>query len=161
MAVNLDRELESFISGENFEGFMPNESVFEARFKAEAAEIQSTFGASLESFRANAASRGVFASGPALQAEFRDVVAPAAVAVESARTRGALGFETLRLQQFNVAQQFKLRAVELALEKYLGEKAAAAAEKAGLFSAVGSVVGAGVGFALGGPPGAAVGSQVV
>ena len=144
--INLDQELEALVTQENREGFLPNESLFEDRFAAAEARILGGLGVSLEQYRAGQASRGVFSSGEATAAEFRDVRAPAVRELGEVRANLSLGFETLRLQQQNFLQQQKTQAVQLALEKFLGEEAAKAAREASIFGAVGGAIGTGGGY---------------
>lgn len=143
--LDLNRELSDLVTQENYEGYLPNQSLFEEQFAAEEQRILGRLPVSLEAYRANQASRGIFSSGEAAGAEFRDVFAPVAGEIASARTRATLGFEQLRLQQKTALLGFKHQAVQLALEKYLGEEAAKAQREAAKWGAIGSLAGTAVG----------------
>ncbi len=130
------------------------------RLEAILASFRQQVGFGAESVRERAGARGLFRAGETEEAIVREVLAPAEAGVAAAITQSELGFEQLALQRESIAAGLDVQVFGIQAQIEAAQRQAEAAETAGLFGGIGSIVGAGLGFLAGGPPGAAAGAQI-
>ena len=120
-------------------------------------------GFNAEAIASNFNARGLARAGGREDAIFRSVVAPGLAQAVSARAQGELGLQNLKIQ--SALQQAGISTQQWAIMIQAITAESASNQGSGFGDFLGSLAGAGVGFLLAGPAGAAaranVGSQVV
>ncbi len=137
-------------SGENFSGFLPNESIFQEQMEAQFEQIKSFLPISQEAFNADAASRGVFRSGEAQKFLYRDVYAPIAQSLASVSAKSRLAFQEAQLRARLGIAQLKQGAASTLFEGNIRRDELEAQRRSALFGGLGSAFG-GIAGAFAGP----------
>ena len=147
---------EQILAEERFTGFLPDEETFEADLQAQLDEIFAQLPGGIEAFQADLATRGVFGSGEATGALYRDVYAPVARAGASAVASSRLSFQQQQLQAKFEMERFQQMTWETLLNAML-ERERIQAQKDAQGGGFWGAVGTGIGIIGGGAVNRAIG----
>ena len=128
---------------ENFEGFVPDRSAFDAQIQAQLDQYLAQLPVAQNQFNADLASRGIFGAGEAPKFLYSDVYAPIARAGAQAITQSNVQFEQL-------SQQGRITQAQLQQQADQFNRQLRAQKQAALWSGIGGLVGTGLGALLGG-----------
>jgi len=124
----------------NLSGLVPELDPFEDAINARFEQILSQVPFAMEGFNADLASRGIYSSGEAPGAMYRDVLAPVAGQLASVATQGRLQFEGMRQQGAMTRAQIKEQQLQRALQMW-GVLRAEEAQPSFLEELIGTAVG--------------------
>ena len=142
-----ESEAMSQYESERYDGFLPNKGAYDSELEATLASITGQIPVAQENFNADLAARGLFASGEAPKAMYRDVYAPVAreaysaaaknrLAYAQAYQQGSMAAEQLRAQYLSTVINLLLNREQLKLQK--------SAQSSGMFGdIVGGIISAG------------------
>jgi hypothetical protein len=140
-------EAMSQYESERYNGFLPDKGAYDSELEATLASITGQIPVAEENFNADLAARGLFASGEAPKAMYRDVYAPVAreaysaaaknrLAYAQAYQQGSMASEQLRAQYLSTVINLLLNREQLKLQK--------SAQSSGMFGDIfGGIISAG------------------
>lgn len=134
-----------------------NAGAFTRKADADVQAILQSMGFNAEAIAANFSSRGLARAGAREDAIFRQVVAPGLAQAVSARAQGELGFQNLKIQ--SALQQAGISTQQWAIMIQAITAESTSNQGGGFGQFLGTAIGAGAGFLLAGPPGAAAGAS--
>lgn len=146
----MEQKLYEYAYDGKYEGFLPNESVFQEQAKADEARVLAELPISVEAFNSDLASRGIYSSGEASKHLYGQVYAPIAREMASVRASARLGFMQARLNAMSQMKQMQFGALTAMGQYKLGLEGIKAQKDSSKWGAIGSVVGTGIGLAFGG-----------